>query len=1406
MNPQHYGKQMYGVTCTESGNECIYIGARLLLDEGLKLTVHGTLAHEMLHQAVNMRYRNACKPYEKNDEVRAKEYKKVMRDTLFRHPIDDLFERALRNPGGPNVKEAELIVRPVHAKALYANDEAKVKELEWNYPEIHDFYRKRVLPDIEQALKDAHEKAKELQKKHNVPMDADDVEYFENIRKLKRKQRLLWFGSILALLAVSASGCFFYFWMTPMNQIETINDEFFSGFEYLQLTDEAVRSFNLSVDANNQVLHIKSNSVVMTILAIHQLLAIDNSLWKSFFVNFNDVTDEMSGKKFWKLHESLLYPTMIVNCSGIDAPRLSNYIGTSSSDRIILVSENSPSFDNFSSIELSHSWSQLTSATQQRIFGKMVTFQGCNSTIGDIFKTTEIGIGEKLRRIVTSEKTSIKIGGKLKQFDLYVNRTLEIAKNRFSFDKFYGLNQQSQVLLLSDSPGNGKSTEMEMIAWRLKQKDPWRWVLYFDLKKYTGAFNTIKSFEASTDVAKFIGRDMLKFDDFELEFFVGQFESGLVILLMDGVDEIAPKHTELFIELMENIQEQSENQLWIATRPHMQKVLEKSLDFTVFKLQDLDKQKQREFFAKAFQELSKQGRTKTNETEFTSKSMLILSGVEMWSSPIANPMILGMIVTLLFNDHNFDLDKANSYAIYDDFTTQILTQLLDKGEDAKKDMVTLMKTGQAMKFHQKIAINQIDDLQMPFSMSYLPNLLPHEMARIGFAYNDSNEVYFVHKTFSEFFLAKYYVETIFEITMTDKESFEDAMHHVFELGGVSNAAEFNVITSSFVNSALEDKTISTNYKAFQSFFDEHEKEMMNSFYHLAEGGEINIAKARLRSGETDDLRIQHMALKGATAAGLLEHVTSLWHLIEKHSNRSQIREMFLIESEDEPKTLMNYAISARNHESEFKVLDFLSSKVREYFNETESDQVFLPKTPLWCAQFYFNISIFKRNLSERQFKMFLESKNLKGENMFHYSVSEFGLMAMKRFSNQSVNEVGLKQLKSFYLDRNYKKENIVMGRLQNVRDDFFSWESFWSFLKEVFNDDQIKALLTDEDLRGYNALYYAFKNSPIARKTFTKFYKEIFGDDKLKQAIIETIRRTLKNHRQTPSYTNHEVLRHLRTSLNLSDAEILFGQTRSEGQAITANCQLETPKEFEFWWFTLEFSPVDSVKVLLESCRNQENFLENLATTKTESQQNILMIVLSNKKTFEYLLSRSDHETQRRLLTETDSRGWNVLRNSFELMDDDFDFIFETYENILGKREFEKALTEIVDDLFVDFDSYKSEAVFESMTKYLDIELIATLTKHDRNARNLLCLYLIEQSEDGTSNGDAKRFECLSLIPKTCDWFSTFRMFKSIQRNIELQSVLNHRNVKNQTIFDVLEARGDQATAVKLRRNLMEKH
>jgi hypothetical protein len=150
---------------------------------------------------------------------------------------------------------------------------------------------------------------------------------------------------------------------------------------------------------------------------------------------------------------------------------------------------------------------QKTKGTFFRIhrLTRSVEFQGFNASFEAILGSFEIATDAKLNRIVTSDKNTIQIGRRIEKVELYVDRslTLESASEKspqYSFEKFYQIYQKARCFLLSDLPGNGKSIEMKMIAWRLKQAHPSRWVLYLDLKKFTEAFNRMTQFENSFDV------------------------------------------------------------------------------------------------------------------------------------------------------------------------------------------------------------------------------------------------------------------------------------------------------------------------------------------------------------------------------------------------------------------------------------------------------------------------------------------------------------------------------------------------------------------------------------------------------------------------------------------------------------------------------------------------------------------------------------------------------------------------------------------------------------------------------------------------------------------------------------------------------------------------------------------
>jgi hypothetical protein len=280
-------------------------------------------------------------------------------------------------------------------------------------------------------------------------------------------------------------------------------------------------------------------------------------------------------------------------------------------------------------------------------------------------------------------------------------------------------------------------------------------------------------------------------------------------------------------------------------------------------------------------------------------------------------------------------------------------------------------------------------------------------------------------------------------------------------------------------------------------------------------------------------------------------------------------------------------------------------------------------------------------------------------------------------------------------------------------------------------------------------LFYAFKKDPETREAVTDFYKETFNNLQVIQTFIETIKRALDNHRQSPSTTTHEALSNLRTYSNLTDVEFFFTETKNETQAIAEACELETSTDFDIWCFKVEFSSVKDVRELVEACGDQEEFLRKLATTKTKNQQNILMIGVSNIESFKYLVSQLvelDHERQRALLTEKDNQGWNVLRYSIALNLINLHFVFETYEHILGKRRFEQVLEDAGDEFFSGLNYSELNHAFKWMITNLETKLMVTLSKNNINAQYSLCSYLYGQTMNQVSNNSAKRF----LIPEYC--------------------------------------------------------
>jgi len=137
----------------------IYIGAKQLLDIDTESTTLATMAHELCHFAMNIVYDNCAKPYKDDDKKTMDEFEEVSDACMEHYGKEDVVDSVF-NDYPDELTRAELIVRVVHLLALYRNDPEKLMEVQALFGGLFGFYEKKVVPELESALKDMENKDK----------------------------------------------------------------------------------------------------------------------------------------------------------------------------------------------------------------------------------------------------------------------------------------------------------------------------------------------------------------------------------------------------------------------------------------------------------------------------------------------------------------------------------------------------------------------------------------------------------------------------------------------------------------------------------------------------------------------------------------------------------------------------------------------------------------------------------------------------------------------------------------------------------------------------------------------------------------------------------------------------------------------------------------------------------------------------------------------------------------------------------------------------------------------------------------------------------------------------------------------------------------------------------------------
>lgn len=146
----------------------------------------------------------------------------------------------------------------------------------------------------------------------------------------------------------------------------------------------------------------------------------------------------------------------------------------------------------------------------------------------------------------------------------------------------------SQMNILTDVPGMGKSVFMEQLAMELKGKFEKLWIQKIDLQLFHDECASFEKENFDCDdlerIRNYFCENFMKFETaLELEVFKSLLSEGKVILLWDGFDEIEPHKTTIMTIVSALLEASDGNKFFITSRTEWAQLLEdRFLQFTYF--------------------------------------------------------------------------------------------------------------------------------------------------------------------------------------------------------------------------------------------------------------------------------------------------------------------------------------------------------------------------------------------------------------------------------------------------------------------------------------------------------------------------------------------------------------------------------------------------------------------------------------------------------------------------------------------------------------------------------------------------------------------------------------------------------------------------------------------------------
>ncbi|XP_070509103.1 uncharacterized protein [Chironomus tepperi] len=369
--------------------------------------------------------------------------------------------------------------------------------------------------------------------------------------------------------------------------------------------------------------------------------------------------------------------------------------------------------------------------------------------------------------------------------------------------------KNSKVFILADHAGTGKTTFLKYYSAMLKSENVNFWVSFINLRYQSDIFKAHDSNNLNLNtVLDILSQFVDNESKVEENIFKNLFLNGKVILMLDGVDEVCPKYKDIVMDML-NILNKSEtnNELWISTRPHYSQQLSDIFCVPAFRFVPFTKM---ELEGIVLNILDQKGKTSIEDkTKYVTQFMDIFWTYSVMQS--SNIFMINMIAGLCI-DELIDYTSTSMYGL---FEVMIHKQKSDFGSKIHNENCDLKVELTIWKvytiFSLLLLIGDEYEAQLGFKLSELDIMTKwikeqhlwtsDVIQRYGFLNVDlkSNSIDFMHRIYAEYFVAEYLIKFIFD---DNKSVSDEEIGRKFKLFELVLSKQFRGI-SSFIFTYVE---------------------------------------------------------------------------------------------------------------------------------------------------------------------------------------------------------------------------------------------------------------------------------------------------------------------------------------------------------------------------------------------------------------------------------------------------------------------------------------------------------------------------------------------------------------------------------------------------------------------------